>query len=876
MQTVCLRLWESSDPAALLDEKGVQGLLEDELGEALNAFGPDLRIAAIATLSQMVTVSGTRNVISAEDLRRRVYDEDREIPPALVEEALERLESESKLVRRERRRDLYLYEITSEFLVPWISRRREELRLAHERRRDRRRLHILGSIAAGLLIVATLVAVLAVWALHQRDDARHQRAGARREASQSQSLALSVSARSVLDTRPDVSSLLALEAFRERPLATARSSAVAALLALRSPGLLAVLHGHSDGVNAVAFSPDGRMVASASDDATIRLWDVRSHKQLGRLDGHGDAVESIAFSADGHRLVSTGDNATVRLWDVRSRRQLGHLLTLPYFSFQGSVNLSPDGRILALRSFGGIVLRDVRTRRRIGTLQGRSFWAGDVAFSRDGRTVTAAGDGAVRSWDVRTRRAVSGWRFDPRRARSHDVELSPDGLTLAATYGGGARKTIRLRDVRSHRLLGAPLRNPGAVTAMIFSRDSRVLAVIGNHTRLWDLRTHRQLGPTLTGRDAAINGLAFSPDGRMMAWAGSDGTIRLVDLRAYARLAGPRERDAHHAVGGVFSADTSTLVAADAHAIRMRDVPTGRPRAAIKSPVPFPAMALSADGGTLAVFGLGGARVLDARTLRQRGARIRVPGDTFGTNVAVSDDGSMLAYTARFFSSATTLIRLIDRRTRRQWAPLKVHPASPSGLLPIPGLAFSPNGRILAAGVDNTIRLLDVQSHRPLTEPLRGHTGTVWSVAFSRDGGTLASGSEDGTIRLWDVRGGKPLGGPMSDHGGVRSVSFARDGRTLASVGDDGRVRLWDVRSHEQLGGALTADKATIIAAAFRPGGRTLVTAADDGTIQLWPGLLWRTTLELQREVCGLVGSGLSASEWARFGHGLPYRNSCP
>jgi hypothetical protein len=146
VQTVCLRLWESADPGALLAARGVQGVLEDELGEALNAFSPELRAAAVALLGEMVTATGTRNFISAEDLRQRIREEDEQIAPALLDEALGRLAQESRLVRRERRRDLYLYEITSEFLVPWISQWREELRLVREReRRERRRLvRILG------------------------------------------------------------------------------------------------------------------------------------------------------------------------------------------------------------------------------------------------------------------------------------------------------------------------------------------------------------------------------------------------------------------------------------------------------------------------------------------------------------------------------------------------------------------------------------------------------------------------------------------------------------------------------------------------------------------------------------------------------------
>ena len=171
VQTVCLRLWQSDTPETLLEQRGVQGLLEDYLGEAIDQMPQQLQGAAIALLAQMITDAGTRNVISAADLFQRVREHEGRHPPAVLEQALERL-SQSRLVRRERRRDLDLYEITTEFLVPWISHRREQ----HRRRRERRRLTVLGAIAAALVLLAAGVAALAIWALAQRQDARKRTA----------------------------------------------------------------------------------------------------------------------------------------------------------------------------------------------------------------------------------------------------------------------------------------------------------------------------------------------------------------------------------------------------------------------------------------------------------------------------------------------------------------------------------------------------------------------------------------------------------------------------------------------------------------------------------------------------------------------------
>jgi hypothetical protein len=339
VQSVCLRLWRSSDPAGLLEAKGVQGLLEDELGEALDAFTPELRAAAIALLSQMVTSAGTRNVISAEDLHHRVREDDSDIAPALLNEALERLERQSRLIRRERRRDIYLYEITSEFLVPWISQRREEARLAHERRqeearlaqaeqrreheraRDRRRLRIIASIAT---VVVVIVAGVAAIVLAQSAQVRRERADARGQAANATSLALSASSVEPLKTRPDVSLALAFEAYHKIQRSEARSALTTAILTARRSHLRGVLTSNSS-LRAVGFSPDGTTLASASVDNTVRLWDPATHRQLAVLHGHSDPVFGVAFSPDGTTLASASADNTVRLWGEVLWKNIGEV-----------------------------------------------------------------------------------------------------------------------------------------------------------------------------------------------------------------------------------------------------------------------------------------------------------------------------------------------------------------------------------------------------------------------------------------------------------------------------------------------------------------------------------------------------------------------
>ena len=539
--------------------------------------------------------------------------------------------------------------------------------------------------------------------------------------------------------------------------------------------VLCSFEGHTSYVVSLSFSPHGDILASSGCDFTAKLWDINTGQCLHTLKEHEHEVWSVVFSHDGKTLASGCDDTKARLWNVNT----GECLQV----FQGHENIVTsvviiDGQeVLSGSHDNTIKLWDIETGECKKTFHGHDNEVRSLTVSFDGQTfASSSNDCTIRLWNIQTGECLRVFQGHSNGVWS--VSFSPDDQTIAS---GSIDQTVRLWDVNTGKCLKVLKGHSNWINSVAFNPQENLLAS-GSYdqtVKLWNIDTY-QCFKTFKGHNDQALSVIFSPDGQMLASGGQDQKIRLWDVNT-GQIVKTFQGHTNWIWSIAFSPQGDFLASGSSDkTIKLWDIQTNK---AIKTFLGHKAVVRS---------------------------------------VAFSSDNQIIAS-----GSEDKTVRLWNINTGQSMKVLQGHQSE------IWSIAFSPDGQMLVSGsLDGTVKLWNVHSGECI-KTMNEHTDWVWSVAFSPDNKTIVTTSQDRTIKLWDITADKCKITLEEARGCSFLVAFNRDGKILASCNQNHDIKLWHTSNGSCIK-ILRGHRAWINSIAFSPDNYTLVSSSQDETIKLW------------------------------------------
>ncbi len=543
---------------------------------------------------------------------------------------------------------------------------------------------------------------------------------------------------------------------------------------------LEIRHGRATFVNAVAFSPDGKLVATGSNDTTgvyLRLWDADTGEQVRTLEGHEDTVWSATFSKDGTQLLTSSYDKTARLWDVA-------------------------------------------TGRLVTTFRGHDDWVWSVAFSTDEtRVVTASQDGSARVWDKSTGEQIAepfiGHRKGNRQTPIYTAAFHPNGNLVAS---GGLDNRVLIWDpddieAFDYKAAGTAAQLPPpkvaatleghrrAVWSVAFSEDGERLisGSLDNSVNVWDVKTGGLI-KTLRGHAGSVRSCQFYTDDSFAVSGSLDRTVARWNIEKYEEV-----RILRHVLKG--------------HRNAIHDA------------------SFSHDGRQVVTASLDGSAKLWDLDTGQSLRDFREGHEYMASGVLFFPDGRRLLTTA-----GDNTVRIWDISGGTEVAGFEVVDFEVEHMGLGGAVALSSDGRWILTGggrIDTEGRyevwmakLWDAETHE-LVHTLKGHKTEVTAVAISPDTRTLFTGDWNGRCVLWDRETGKEIE-RFYDEDKINVATFLPDGKRVLTASNYKEVRRWLVPSGEEDPSWALRHPDSVASMAVSGDGRLILTSCADGRVRLW------------------------------------------
>ena len=588
---------------------------------------------------------------------------------------------------------------------------------------------------------------------------------------------------------------------------------------------------HHDELEDVAYSPDGKTLATACHDGHVRTWDVSTGDQVTDLPEQAGWVLSVAYSPDGTRLVTTnlddpaklfnGSTGSIKVWNTANGAELFTLATnveasgkalfsadgkLVIAVYSGAVRvwnaetgaedlrranwmkggypmtISPDGKLIASRvNSQTLQIWNIAADRRITSIDGHTGWINDIEFSRDSRSIlTSSKDRTVKLWDVKT--GANLRTYGTQSSEVGEVSIAPNGK-LAGT--GSSDGTVKIWDLESGNEVATLKGHSGSIQALAFSPDSRRIASGGGSAdkslRIWNVPQNGSRG-SISAHSKQVNSITFSPDGKFLASSGDDErSAKIWDVESEREYLTVGEHSS--GIGALaFSPDSLTLATGGAdRKINLWDMGSGRRRVSIDTTQPVAQIVFSPDGRRLASGHSG------------KGKGVRIWNAETGKLVCSSEGFDEDIFTLAFSKNGDHIITVSGDRKVRKWDSVNCRALMVYNGDGFDHAAYLPNGKLVlfqALNNQRSLKLMDAESGKEMAL-ITGGQSEINSATFSFDGNRLITIGADGNLKIWDVASGQELLTLKGSASELSALGLAPNGTIIAAGGNNGTINIW-------------------------------------------------------------------------------------